>query len=154
MWLEGRWARCWLGAACLACSLTAAGQGKLAYVDTARIYAQSQAAKKVDAVLQQEFDGARKRLAALAQELETARSRAGADAVRDLELRYRREEQRLREEYDLRRSERFAVLQQTVGGLIRSLAKQEGYDLIVSEAAYADPRCDITDRVIRLLDGR
>ena len=37
--------------------------------------------------------------------------------------------------------------------IIRQIAESEKYDIIFQEAAYANPRIDITDKVIKALDS-
>jgi len=38
--------------------------------------------------------------------------------------------------------------------VIRQLAEQRGYDLVVQEAVYVNPRIDITDDVMKALNAR
>ena len=38
--------------------------------------------------------------------------------------------------------------------VIRQIAEQDKYDIIFQEAAYANPRIDITDRVIKAMEGK
>lgn len=58
------------------------------------------------------------------------------------------------EEYNFRRSEEFAALQNRANEVIENLAQQEKYDLIVQEAVFVNLQYDITDRVIQLLDSQ
>ena len=58
------------------------------------------------------------------------------------------------EDYNLRRNEEFAALQQNANAIVRRLAEQEHFDLIVQEAVFVRAQYDITERVIKLLDGR
>jgi len=37
---------------------------------------------------------------------------------------------------------------------IRQIAEQEKYDIIFQDAVYANPRIDLTDKVIKALDGK
>ncbi|MDX1670644.1 MAG: OmpH family outer membrane protein, partial [Limnobacter sp.] len=37
--------------------------------------------------------------------------------------------------------------------VIRQIAEKENYDLIFQDAVYANPRIDITDKVLRSLDA-
>ena len=37
---------------------------------------------------------------------------------------------------------------------IRAIADQEKYDIIFQDAVYANPRIDLTDRVIKTLEGK
>ena len=65
---------------------------------------------------------------------------------------YRIASARLAEEYNLRRNEEFAALQNNANTVIRNIAEKEKYDLIVQEAVFVTQQYDITDRVIKLLD--
>ena len=38
--------------------------------------------------------------------------------------------------------------------VIRLIAEQDKYDIIFQEAAYANPRIDITDKVIKALESK
>jgi outer membrane protein len=38
--------------------------------------------------------------------------------------------------------------------VIRQIAEQEKYDIIFQDAVYANPRIDITERVIKSLDAK
>ena len=62
---------------------------------------------------------------------------------------FRGSQAQLAEEYDLRRNEEFAALQNNANRVILELAKKEGYDLIVHDVIFIDARFDITDKVIR-----
>lgn len=57
-----------------------------------------------------------------------------------------------REDYNQRRNEELAVLQQVVRKAILDIAKQEKYDLVLHEGAvYASESIDITEKVLKKL---
>jgi len=57
-----------------------------------------------------------------------------------------------REDYNQRRNEELAVLQQVVRKAILDIAKQEKYDLVLHEGAvYASDSIDITEKVLKKL---
>jgi len=57
-----------------------------------------------------------------------------------------------REDYNQRRNEELAVLQQIVRKAILDIAKQEKYDLVLHEGAvYASDSIDITEKVLKKL---
>jgi outer membrane protein len=57
-----------------------------------------------------------------------------------------------REDYNQRRNEELAVLQQVVRKAILDIAKQEKYDLVLHEGTvYASDSIDITEKVLRKL---
>ena len=69
-----------------------------------------------------------------------------------LKRELKRATQEFREDYNLRRNEELAVLQQVVRKTILEIAKQDKYDLILHEGAvYASDSIDITEKVLRKL---
>ena len=71
------------------------------------------------------------------------------EADRDFQRR-RREFQ---EDLNQRRNEELAQVLEQANRAIRAIADQEKYDIIFQDAVYANPRIDITERVIKALDG-
>ena len=69
-----------------------------------------------------------------------------------LEQQFRKRQAEFSEDYNLRRNEEFAALQQNANRVIVDLAKRDGYDLILQDAVYVDGKFDITDDVIRALN--
>lgn len=75
--------------------------------------------------------------------------------LRVLRRRFQRESQEFREDYNLRRNEELAELQQIVYKAIVELAKEENYDLILHEGTvYASDAIDITDKVLEKLENQ
>jgi len=65
----------------------------------------------------------------------------------------KRKQDEFREDYNIRRSEELNKLQKRIYKAIESLAKEENYDLIVSEGVIvASKRVDITEKVLRRLN--
>lgn len=66
---------------------------------------------------------------------------------------YNRQREELREDFNLRRNEELGTLQKKVFATIQKIAKQENYDLVLTQPVlYASPNVDITQRVLRLLN--
>ena len=90
---------------------------------------------------------------------EAERSRRQRDLVeQDRELqRKRREFQRKRREFqeDLnqRKNEELASVLDRANRVVKQIFDQEKYDLILQEAVFFSPRVDITDKVIRSMNG-
>jgi outer membrane protein len=65
----------------------------------------------------------------------------------------KRAQEEFREDLNIRRNEEFARLQRLVAEVITTMAQEEGFDLIVNEAAviYASDRVDVTDMVLERL---
>lgn len=58
------------------------------------------------------------------------------------------------EDYNLRRNEEFASLQQNANRVIVKIAKQEGYDVILQNVIYVNTQYDVTDSVIKEMNAR
>jgi outer membrane protein len=77
------------------------------------------------------------------------RQREFADADRDFQ-RKRREYQ---EDLAQRRNEELAAVLERANRVIKQIAEQEKYDLILQDAIYFSSKIDITEKVIRVLNG-
>lgn len=138
---------------------------KFGYVNADRVYSESQTAQSIETNLQKEFAKQQKQLnnlqqtsVKLQQRLASGKLNANEHAQVERQFQaavseYRLASARFVEEYNLRRAEEFAALQNNANDIIQNIAQQEQYDLIVQEAVFVKAQYDITDRVIRLLDG-
>lgn len=78
--------------------------------------------------------------------------RAREREVLTLKRELKRATAEFREDYNQRRNEELAVLQQVVRKAILDLAKQEKYDLVLHEGTvYASDSVDITEKVLKKL---
>ena len=71
----------------------------------------------------------------------------------ELDREFQRKQRELREDLNQRRNEEMQGLVERSNRIIRQIAEQEKYDLIVQEAVYFNPRIDITERVLRALNA-
>jgi outer membrane protein len=72
----------------------------------------------------------------------------------DLNREFQRKQREFREDLSQRQNEEMASIFERVNKVIKQIAETEKYDIIFQEAVYANPRIDITDRVIKALgDG-
>jgi outer membrane protein len=72
----------------------------------------------------------------------------------DLNRDFQRKQREFREDLSQRQNEEMAAIFERVNKIIKQIAETEKYDIIFQEAVYANPRIDITDRVIKALgDG-
>ncbi|MBP6561946.1 MAG: OmpH family outer membrane protein [Neisseriaceae bacterium] len=144
----------------------AAAQGvqKLGFISTERVYQEAKAAQNIVTRLDKEFAPQQDRLKALRAEgvkiekklggsqLSAAERIQTEDQYKALVTQYNTTSAAVSREYTLRRNEEFASIQEQANNIIRSIAKQQGYDLILQEAVYVDPKYDITEQVIKTLD--
>ena len=72
----------------------------------------------------------------------------------DLNRDFQRKQREFREDLSQRQNEEMASIFERVNKIIKQIAEAEKYDIIFQEAAYVNPRIDITDKVIKALgDG-
>ena len=57
-----------------------------------------------------------------------------------------------REDLNQRRNEELAAVVEKANRVIRQIASEEKLDIVIQDAVYANPRIDITDKVIKALD--
>ncbi|MCG6877358.1 MAG: OmpH family outer membrane protein [Betaproteobacteria bacterium] len=76
------------------------------------------------------------------------REREFAESTRD----FQRKQREFREDLNQRRNEELASVLERANRAVRQIAEQEKYDIIFQEAVYANPKIDITDKVIKALD--
>ena len=77
------------------------------------------------------------------------RQRELAEADRE----FQRKQREFREDFNQRRNEELQGLLERTNRIIRQIAEQEKFDLIVQEAVYFNPRIDMTERVLRALNN-
>ncbi|WP_416192782.1 OmpH family outer membrane protein [Neisseria sp. CCUG12390] len=159
------------GAAVLGFGLTAQAAAaeavqKLGFINTERVYLESRQAQGIQAKLEKEFGSRQKALQKLQQEgaeleKKLADSRLKGQAREnvakqwgEMVQRFRRSQAELAEDYNLRRNEEFAALQQNANRVILDLAKREGYDVILQDVIYVNSKYDITDSVIKAMNAR
>ena len=135
---------------------------KFGYVNAARVYSESQTAQQIEKNLQKEFANQQQKINALQQENNQIREKLVSGSLKASDkqkletklVQNRMVVAKFLEDYNLRRNEEFAALQQNANAIVRRLAEQEYFDLIVQEAVFVRAQYDITERVIKLLDAR
>lgn len=145
---------------------TLAGEIKIGYVNVVRVIEEAPQGVAALKKLETEFGPRDKELVAMQnriRSLEDDLDKNGS-AMKDADRRNREREvltlkrelkrstQDFREDYNQRRNEELAALQQLVRKVIVEIAKQEKYDLIIHEGAlYAGDKVDITEKVLKRL---
>jgi outer membrane protein len=154
-------------AALLMAASVQAQELKIGYVNSERILREATPAKAAQEKLQAEFGKRERELAeqaarlkASADKLEkeaptlgeaerTRRQRELVELDRDLQ-RKRREFQ---EDLNQRRNEELASVVERANRVIKQIFDSEKYDVILQEVIFAGPRVDITEKVIKALNG-
>ncbi|MGF6902788.1 OmpH family outer membrane protein [Paraburkholderia phytofirmans] len=142
-----------------------AQEARIAAVNSDRILRESAAAKAAQVKLEAEFAKRDKDLADMAQKLKAmsdsldknGASMSAADRAQkqrdlsQLDTDFQRKQREFREDLNQRRNEELAAVLDRANKVIKQIAEQQHYDLIVQEAVYVSPRIDITDQVLKAL---
>ena len=73
-------------------------------------------------------------------------------SLSQLRVEVQRKERELREDINIRRNEELGGLQEQINKAVTSVAKAEGYDLVLyNGVAYASEKIDITDKILKSL---
>ena len=140
---------------------------KIGYVNSERVLREAAPAKAAQVKLEAEFGKREKELQDAAAKLKAAadkldkdgptlseaeRSRRQRDLVeQDRDLQRKRRE--FQEDLNVRKNEELSQVVERANRAIRQIFDQEKYDLILQEVVFAGPRVDITDKVIKALNG-
>jgi len=155
-----------VAAAALVATPASAQELKIGVVNSDRILRDSQPARAAMQKLELEFAKRDKDMQELGARLKTSAERlekdgpilSEADRVRrqrelaEADREFQRKQREFREDFNQRRNEELQGLLERTNRIIRQIAEQEKYDLIVQEAVYFNPRIDMTERVLRALN--
>ncbi|RKP52706.1 OmpH family outer membrane protein [Trinickia fusca] len=152
-------------AAALFTGIAHAQEARIAAVNSDRILRESVAAQSAQKKLEGEFAKRDKELQGMAQKLKSMSDELDkngttmsvsdrAQKQRDLsalDTDFQRKQREFREDLNQRRNEELAAVLERANKVIKQIAEQQHYDLIVQEAVYVSPRIDITDQVLKAL---
>ena len=143
--------------------------GKFGFVHTERILRDSVPAQRAQKKIEAEFKKRDEELAKIAADLKKMQEELEKNAVTmsesqrrnkerdfgELNRDFERKQREFREDLNQRRNEELAQVVEQANRVIRLIAEQEKFDIIFQEMpAYVSPRIDITDRVIKALEGK
>ena len=142
-----------------------AGDFRIGVVDTERILRESDQAVRAEKKIEKEFatrDQEIKKMIKQSKDQQTSLEKDSStmsDSVRrnkerelaNLNLNLQTLQREFREDLNLRKNEELAVVLAHADKAIREIAESEGYDVILQEAVYRNPKVDITDKVLKYL---
>jgi len=163
----------WLRPTVLAVGFLMAGQvasqdiPRIGFVNTERILREANIAKTAQQKLEQEFSRRDKEVQEMAARLKQMSERLDreaavtpdADRLRrqrefaDLDKEFQRKQREFREDLNQRRNEELASVVERANRVIKQIAEQEKYDLILQESVFASARIDLTEKVLRTLNA-
>lgn len=137
---------------------------KIGFVNMVEIMEKSPQAETARKALEKEFSDRDKKLTAVRDEIlkleETLKKDAAimsekrrADLEKEIQNKkreYNRQQDELREDFNIRRNEELGKLQKYVHEVVLEVAKSENYDLVVTQpVVFASNRIDMTQRVLQ-----
>jgi outer membrane protein len=160
--------RAFLCALAFACAAPAFAEDfRVGFVNTDRIFREANSAKSAQAKLEQEFAKREKDLNDLGAQLKNLSDRFEREAptlsesqrqqrqkqLVDQDREFQRKRREFQEDLNARKNEELQQVLERANRVVRQVAEQEKYDLILQEAVYINPKHDITDKVIRALNA-
>jgi outer membrane protein len=140
---------------------------KIGYVNSERVLREAVPAKAAQAKLETEFSKREKELQEVAARLKAAadklekegptlaeaeRTRRQRDLV-EQDREFQRKRREFQEDLNQRKNEELSSVVERANKVIKQIFETEKYDLILQEAVFAGPRVDITEKVIKALNG-
>ncbi|MBP6404249.1 MAG: OmpH family outer membrane protein [Proteobacteria bacterium] len=162
--------QCWLGVVLGLLSLASTAQAedfRVGFVNTDRIFREATTAKAAQTKLEQEFSRREKELNDLGNNLKTASEKFEREAptlpesqrvarqkqLVDQDREFQRKRREFQEDLNARKSEELQQVLERANRVVKQVAEAEKYDLVLQEAVYINPKHDITDKVIKALNG-
>ena len=140
---------------------------RIGFINTDRIFKESTTAKQAQAKLEQEFSKREKDLVdaeksfktgvekfereapTLSESQRLARQKQLGEQDRD----FQRKRREFQEELNARKNEEFQQVLERANRVIKQVAEAEKYDLVLQEAVYINPKHDITDKVLKVINA-
>jgi len=148
--------------------IIASAEAKIGFVNMVDIMEKSPQAEAARKSLEKEFASRDKKLTAVRDEILKLEETLKQDAaimsdsrraeiekkVLNKKREYNRQQDELREDFNIRRNEELGKLQKNMHSVIVEIAKKEDYDLVVTQPVlFASSRIDLTERVLQELRG-
>ena len=146
-------------------SAMAWAEAKIGFVNSERLMREAPPAVAAQKRLEKEFEKRDEELQRMAKDLKAMQENLERDgatmtesdrrnkerAVNDINRDFQRKQREFREDLNQRRNEELASVLDKANRSVKDIAEKENYDIIFQEAVYANPRIDLTDKVIKAL---
>jgi outer membrane protein len=140
---------------------------RIGFINTDRVFKESNSAKQAQAKLEQEFSKRERELNEAGNALKNAIEKfereapTMAESQRNTRQRqlgeqdrdFQRKRREFQEELNARKNEELQVLQERAIRIIKQVAESEKYDLVIQDMVYINPKHDITDKVLRAINN-
>ena len=140
---------------------------RIGFVSTDRIFKEAGTAKAAQAKLEQEFSKREKELVDLGSALKAMADKFEREAptlaegqrvtrqkqLVDQDRDFQRRRREFQEDLNARKNEELQQVLERANKVVKQVAEAEKYDLILQEAVYVNPKHDITDKVLKVLNS-
>jgi outer membrane protein len=140
---------------------------RVGFVNTDRVFREANSAKAAQAKLEQEFSRREKDLNDLGNTLKSVSDKFEREAptlsegqrqqrqkqLIDQDREFQRKRREFQEDLTARKNEELQQVLERANRVVKQVAEQEKYDLVLQEAVYINPKHDITDKVIKALNA-
>jgi len=140
---------------------------RIGFINTDRIFKEANTAKQAQAKLEQEFSKREKDLNDSGNLLKTAVEKFEREAptlsesqrvtrqkqLGEQDRDFQRKRREFQEELNARKNEEFQLVLERANRVIKQVAETEKYDLVLQEAVYINPKHDITDKVLKVINS-
>jgi outer membrane protein len=147
--------------------IASAEEFRVGFVNTDRIFREATAAKAAQAKLEAEFAKREKEISDVGTTLKTASEKFEREAPTLAESQratrqkqlveqdrdFQRKRREFQEDLNARKNEELQAVLERANKIVKQVAEQEKYDLVLQEAVYVNPKHDITDKVLKALNA-
>ncbi len=140
---------------------------KAGFVNTDRIFREANSAKQAQARLEQEFSKREKELVDLGNSIKAMSEKFEREAptlsesqraarqkqIIEQDREFQRKQREFQEDLNARKNEELQQVLDRANKVIKQVAEAEKYAVILQEAAHINPRLDITDKVLKVLNA-
>jgi outer membrane protein len=140
---------------------------RVGFVNTDRIFKEAASAKAAQSKLEQEFSKREKELIDMGATIKAQSDKLERDAptlsesqrntrqrqLVDQDREFQRKRREFQEDLNSRKNEELQLVLERANKVVKQVAEAEKYDLVLQDAVYINPKHDITDKVIKALNG-
>jgi outer membrane protein len=152
---------------CLGTTTTIAEEFRVGFINTDRIFREANTAKVAQSKLEQEFSKREKELVELGNTLKSNSEKFERDSptlaesqrttrqrqLSDQDREFQRKRREFQEDLNARKNEELQQVLEKANKVVKQVAEAEKYDLILQEAVYINPKHDITEKVIKVINS-
>ena len=140
---------------------------RIGFVSTDRIFKEASTAKLAQVKLEQEFSKREKELTDLGATLKTTADKFEREAptlaegqrvsrqkqLVEQDRDFQRKRREFQEDLNSRKNEELQQVLERANKVVKQVAESEKYDLVLQEAVYVNPKHDITEKVLKVLNS-